>query len=250
MAPAVNPFLANTGGRYGWTLTPGCWYVVVAAEGYEPLTSPVVGIGSQVTDLDLELEPDSEPPSFPDVPETHQFWEDIIWMAERGITTGYPDGNFRPSWGVTRGSMAAFMARLDDVLGSAGAETRTACPGIGPFPDVGTTHPFCAEIAWMVGEDITTGFPDGTYRPGDGVTRQSMAAFMYRMAGSPNGLDPACGAAPLPDVPTSNPMCGEIAWMLAEDITGGYPDGTYRPGLAVSRQAMSAFMHRFADVID
>jgi hypothetical protein len=249
MAPSVNPFLSNAGGRYGWSLTEGCWYVVVEADGYEPLTSPVVGIGSPIVDLDLELVAVDEPPSFPDVPESHQFWADIIWMAERGITTGYPDGYFRPGWGVTRGSMAAFMARLDDVLGS-DAGGRTPCPGAGPFPDVGTTHPFCAEITWMVGEGITTGFPDGTYRPGDGVTRQSMAAFMYRMAGSPDGLDPVCSVAPLPDVPTSNPMCGEIAWMLDEEITGGYPDGTYRPGVAVSRQAMSAFMHRFADVLD
>jgi hypothetical protein len=35
--------------------------------------------------------------------------------------------------------------------------------------------------------------------------------------------------------------------MAAEQISEGYEDGTYRPSLPVSRQAMSAFMHRLAD---
>jgi hypothetical protein len=35
--------------------------------------------------------------------------------------------------------------------------------------------------------------------------------------------------------------------MAAEDITTGFPGGTYKPGTDVTRQAMSAFMHRLAD---
>ncbi|MBN2391374.1 MAG: hypothetical protein JXR84_11650 [Anaerolineae bacterium] len=47
----------TTDGYYGWDVSEGCWYVTVEAEGYEPLTSPVVGIPPEVTDLDLELTP-------------------------------------------------------------------------------------------------------------------------------------------------------------------------------------------------
>jgi len=42
-------------GYYGWDVSQGCWYVTVEAEGYEPLTSPVVGVPPEVTDLDLQL---------------------------------------------------------------------------------------------------------------------------------------------------------------------------------------------------
>jgi hypothetical protein len=42
-------------GRYGWDVAAGCWYVVVRAPGYETVTSPVVGVPPEVTDLDLDL---------------------------------------------------------------------------------------------------------------------------------------------------------------------------------------------------
>lgn len=55
--PNVNPFITNSIGYYGWDVAYGCWYVVVTASGYESLTSPVVGVPSEVTDLDLALTP-------------------------------------------------------------------------------------------------------------------------------------------------------------------------------------------------
>ena len=56
----------TTGGEgyYGWDLPPGCWYVTVVAPGYEPLTGPVVGVPTAVTDLNLSLTPLPPPPVF------------------------------------------------------------------------------------------------------------------------------------------------------------------------------------------
>lgn len=52
------PFQHTTvAGYYGWDVPQGCWYVTVKAEGYAPLTSPVVGIPPEVTDLNLTLMP-------------------------------------------------------------------------------------------------------------------------------------------------------------------------------------------------
>jgi hypothetical protein len=72
-----NPTTTDEAGWYGWDVAHGCWYVIVAKEGYETLVSPVVGVGEdpigEVTDLDLELIPssvgdpvDPDPPSFPE----------------------------------------------------------------------------------------------------------------------------------------------------------------------------------------
>src|SRR5687767_12372542 len=59
------------------------------------------------------------------------------------------------------------------------------------FSDVPDTHPFHDEIAWLTQKGITTGFEDGTYRPGDPVTRQAMAAFLQRLgAASPMEWEP------------------------------------------------------------
>lgn len=55
--------------------------------------------------------------------------------------------------------------------------------GGSPFPDVSQDSPFKNDIANMADAGITGGFADGTFRPGQAVTRQSMAAFLGRGVG-------------------------------------------------------------------
>jgi hypothetical protein len=112
-----------------------------------------------------------------------------------------------------------------------------------PFSDVATSHAFCPEIRWMYENGVSTGFGDGTYRPSANVARQAMSAFMARLDGA--ALSP-CATAPFTDVPTTHPFCREIQWMKEEGISTGFGDGTYRPLVSVTRQAMSAFMARLA----
>jgi hypothetical protein len=196
--------------------------------------------------LRWDLDP-SDPggPTFTDVATSHPFYADIEWMAAEEISTGYQPGpTYRPGSPVTRAAMSAFMYRL------AGSPSFTA-PGNPTFGDVGTGHPFYAEIEWMAAEDITTGTaasPKPLYKPSAAVSRGAMSAFMYRLAGSPTFSAP--GSATFGDVNASHPFYAEIEWMAAEDITTGTPGSpkpTYKPANAVSRGAMSAFMHRLAD---
>jgi hypothetical protein len=49
--------------------------------------------------------------AFPDVKPGDNFYADILWMANQGITNGYDNGNFGPADNVTRGQMAAFLFR-------------------------------------------------------------------------------------------------------------------------------------------
>jgi hypothetical protein len=122
-----------------------------------------------------------------------------------------------------------------------------AAPPPARFADVPVGHPFFDDIGWLVDEEIATGYSDGTFRAGAAVSRQTMAAFLYRAAGSPLGADPSCAVAPFDDVAIGHPFCGEIAWMVAEGVTTGYGDGAFRPGDAISRQAMAAFLFRWTD---
>lgn len=52
------------------------------------------------------------------------------------------------------------------------------------FGDVPDESAFHDDISWMAENDITTGYADGTFRPGEPVSRQAMAAFMHRLASS------------------------------------------------------------------
>lgn len=174
--------------------------------------------------------------SFPDVSVNHPFFEEVCWMQQIGITTGYIDGTFRPGDEITRQSMAAFTFRISGSPLIPFADSTT-------FPDAPPGFVFHQDIEWMADEDITRGYDDGTFRPAAPVTRQAMSAFIYRLAGEPSFLP---GSPSFPDVSAAHPFFHEIEWLAQTGITQGYEDGTFRPEIPISRQAMSAFLARLA----
>ena len=48
------------------------------------------------------------------------------------------------------------------------------------FSDVAPDHEFAGEIDWLADVGIITGFPDGTFRPMEPITRQAAAAWLER----------------------------------------------------------------------
>ncbi|WP_246036502.1 S-layer homology domain-containing protein [Sinomonas susongensis] len=174
---------------------------------------------------------------FTDVLTVDQFASDMCWMASAAISTGYPDGTYRATAPVTRDAMAAFLYRLKH-------SPAFTPPGTSPFTDISPSTQFYKEITWLASTGITTGYPDGTYRPLASVNRDAMAAFLYRAAGSPAFTPPA--TSPFTDITPSTQFYKEITWLASTGISTGYPDGTFRPGAAVTRDAMAAFMHRYS----
>jgi hypothetical protein len=142
--------------------------------------------------------------------------------------------------------MAAFLHRL-----SFAGQADPDCQGqMRLFTDVGAGA-FCGPIEWLSGSGITTGYPDGTFRPRTAVSRQSMAAFLYRMA-HPDSTASPCTVQQFWDVPISAPFCPEISWLASTGLSNGYQDpGQALPGFhpqaAVRRQTMAAFLYRADD---
>ena len=194
------------------------------------------GERAQVLRVSSSSEAPAESAHFKDVPADYPFVNDINWLAQRRITTGWSDGTFRPNGSVERGAMAAFFYRM------AGSPQFTA-PSTPSFKDVPRDHPFYKEIEWMRARGITTGWSDGTFRPNDAVNRDAMAAFFYRFAGSPAYSAPA--VSPFTDVSTGSQFYREIAWLADQRITTGWADGSFRPVQPIERGAMAAFLHRY-----
>ncbi|MCC5953764.1 MAG: trypsin-like serine protease [Acidimicrobiia bacterium] len=113
---------------------------------------------------------------FSDVSISDPFSREINWLAATGISTGFPDGTFRPLDPVTRQAFASFLWRLS------GEPNVAIPPPAQQFSDVPASHPFASAIYWMAANEITTGYPDNTFRPADSISRQAMAAFMGRAA--------------------------------------------------------------------
>lgn len=173
---------------------------------------------------------------FTDVAPSNQFFNEISWLKEQGVSTGFPNGTFQPVTPVNRDAMAAFMYRLK-------GSPAFAAPATSPFADLGTNNQFYKEISWLADQGISTGFPDNTYRYLQPVNRDAMAAFLYRLAGSPEFTAP--DVSPFPDVTTDNQFYKEITWLESTGITTGFDDGTFRPVSPVNRDAMAAFMFRW-----
>ncbi len=173
---------------------------------------------------------------FSDVPRTQAFHTDITWLVAAGITTGYGDRTYRPTTPVARQANAAFIYRL------AGSPAFTP-PAVPSFSDVPPTNAFYLEIEWMKAEGLTVGYSDGTFRPTGTVQRQAEASFLYRLAGSPSV---PVDAPTFTDVPEGHAFHDAISWFAAVGVTNGFSDGTFRPTALVSRQAVAAFLHRFA----
>jgi len=139
-----------------------------------------------------------------------------------------------------------WTVQLDDVADTA---TFRVIPPAG-FIDVALAHPFYGDIAWLRHTGISTGWPTSSgqvYRPTQAVTREAMAAFLYRAAGSPPFTPPA--TSPFADVTTGHPFYAAISWMADQGISTGTvtPSGAlYKPGDPVARDAMAAFLYRAA----
>jgi hypothetical protein len=111
------------------------------------------------------------------------------------------------------------------------------------YCDVSPSHLFFDEIEWVSDQGIAEGYADGDFKPSAAVSRQAMAAFLYRLMGSPSS-PAAPSTATFTDVSRSHTFFREIEWLHARGVIDGYDDGTYRPLNGVTRQATAAFLYR------
>ncbi len=173
---------------------------------------------------------------------------DIAWLATKGVSTGWQekDGSytFRPFNNVARADMAAFLYRL------AGSPVYTL-PSVSPFKDCNTSTPHYKEICWLADAGISKGW-DVTggkeFRPYETVARCDMAAFLYRMAGSPGYTESSSSS--FNDVESSTPHYKEICWLADKGVSRGWEvaDGLeFRPYTKVARADMAAFLRRMYD---
>ncbi|MEM8707015.1 MAG: S-layer homology domain-containing protein [Actinomycetota bacterium] len=177
-------------------------------------------------------------PAFGDLAFTSFALRDVAVIAELGITTGTSDLTYSPFDAVTRGQMAAFLARMWEALGN-------TCGGtLGEFVDVPASSFAYAPVACIKDLGVTNGTGNGTYSPAAFVTREQMAAFLARMW---EALGNTCGGTPgeFTDVPVTSFAYEAVACIKDLGITNGVSPTTYGPAQLVTREQMAAFIGRF-----
>ncbi len=125
--------------------------------------------------------------TFPDVPATgygdggtDPYWayKYVEYAVANHVVSGFDDGLYHPDWDVTRGQMAAFLARS-----MAGGDDSVPAPSGSPrFPDVtDTINSWCYNyVEYIADKGVTTGYPDGMYHPEIACSRDQMAAYLCR----------------------------------------------------------------------
>lgn len=104
--------------------------------------------------------------AFTDLDENEPNTSLIMEFYDRGLTLGYPDGTFRPEGTITRAEFLTFVNRtfaFSEKVESLG------------FSDVTGDEWFIDELKTAVGNGYIQGYPDGTFRPEDEISRQEVA---------------------------------------------------------------------------
>jgi len=154
-----------------------------------------------------------------------------------GLTTGCPVGDAQtcPELPVTRDEMAGFL------WAHRGRPAVTA-PTVFADVDAGSSHG--PAIAWLGETGITRGCTATAFCPTDMVTRAEMAAFLWRLEGSPEGST----TTGFVDVPSGFFAEPAIDWLLASGTTTGCTVTTYCPEELVTRAEIFTFLQRLGSV--
>ncbi len=118
--------------------------------------------------------------SFTDVPTDYWAFHYIEYTAEFNVVRGYPEGDYKPSLPVDRGTMAVYIARAIAPFAERPDLPSYQRPVIPTFTDVPTQYWSYKYVEYCVDRGVVQGFADGLYHPERVVTRDQMAVYITR----------------------------------------------------------------------
>lgn len=110
---------------------------------------------------------------FADVSGSDWFYNDVRYVYEKGIMDGTGADRFSPNAPLTRAMIVTILYRM------AGSP---AMSGASDFKDVDSNKWFAKAVAWAAANGIVNGYGSGLFGPNDPVTREQLAAILYRYA--------------------------------------------------------------------
>lgn len=138
--------------------------------------------------------------------------------------SGYKDGTVRPTNNITREEVAAIFYRLLTDVSRAVYET-----GVNNFSDVDSSRWSNNAISTLANAGIISGYKEGTFKPGQTITRAEFAAIASR-------FDSVSEDVTNPFTDTEGHWAEQLISNAADKgWVGGYPDSTFRPSNAITR---------------
>ena len=176
--------------------------------------------------------------TFTDVPEDAPYAEAIRWAAENGYVNGYPDGSFGVSDPLTRAHMATVLYR------TAGSP---AVSGSTRYSDVTAGIYYENAAIWAASAGLMNGYTDGRFGGNDSVTREQVAAILYRWADSPT----ASTGSYSDRAAVSAYAQTAVDWAVANGLIDLRADGSFAPKASATRveivSALYQYLNRSSD---
>lgn len=111
---------------------------------------------------------------FPDVDIDRWSVREVEFMAENEVVLGYPDGEFKPSKDIKRAEFAALISRFAGLKKDSGENK---------FADLTDEHWAYRDILNLVEEKLISGYPDGTFKPENSITRAEVMTVINKLLG-------------------------------------------------------------------
>lgn len=176
---------------------------------------------------------------FTDVTENDWFYSAVEYVNKHGLMAGTSATLFSPDLTTSRGMIAAILYRQ---------EGEPTISGANPFTDVAEGKYYHDAIIWAEQNGIVGGYGGGLYGPDDPITREQLAAILWRYA-KYKGYDVSVGESTNILSYKDFDRISEYAipamqWACGEGIMGGY-DGNLMPADSAKRSHAAAMLTRF-----
>ncbi len=179
---------------------------------------------------------------FRDVKVTSWYAGAVKWASEENLMGAVSNGIFGPNDNASRAMIVTVMYRM------AGQPSTTA---VG-FSDVSRNQWYAQAVDWAANGNVVNGVGENKFAPNSDITRQELAAILYRYA-EQAGYDTEFDQAQARNVCSSfkdyNKVSGwaedAILWANTKGLIAGNSDGTLNPGGKATRAEIATIMMRF-----
>ena len=163
------------------------------------------------------------------------YHDGIHYCLDEGLMDGVDAGMFAPNATTSRAMIVTILWRLQGSPEVEATET---------FTDVSPDAWYAKAIAWAVAEGVADGYGEGLFGPNDAITREQLAAMLWRYAGRPEADGDLSVFADGAD--TSSWAEQAMSWAVARGLLTGVDNDRLAPGGQATRAQAATILMRFA----
>lgn len=178
---------------------------------------------------------------FSDVPVYSYYFNPVKWAYIRGLVAGDGDGHFMPNNPITRETACAILYKY---MNEPSYPSSIADYFIDLEGEVVIAPWYYVAVVKLYNEGIISGYADGTYKPGNYITRGQFVTMLYAAAGRPNN---GLYTIPFTDV-TSDMYCYEaVRYCYNHGFISGTSETTFSPERAMLRKEMIQVLFKYGN---